>query len=228
MTQPDWAARVATDVARQVKRYRKIRGLSAQQLSDACAELGMTIQRSVLANFESGRRTTVTVAELLVLAKALGVPVPQLLYPIGEAPQVEALPGETRPTWATVRWFTGLAAFPKPDSAATTDSLVGTDADNRDWLDGGRPLSSHFQHSNLLFEIEQTYRLVKDRLHPDDVRMPMAVERLDRLERQLAEHRAQMRRAGCEPPPLPDRLRHVDTATSQPIPIPASLVTNAR
>ena len=69
----DWPARVAATVAREVRRYRESQRpkMSAQQLADRTAELGAPIPRSVLANLESGRRETVSVAEILVLAAAL-------------------------------------------------------------------------------------------------------------------------------------------------------------
>ncbi|MFD0393285.1 helix-turn-helix domain-containing protein [Streptomyces nogalater] len=72
-TETPWSERLALSVAQEVRRHRQRLGVSAQQLSERCAELGMPIQRSVLANMESGRRSTVTVAEVLILAAALDV-----------------------------------------------------------------------------------------------------------------------------------------------------------
>ena len=64
-----------------------------QQLADRTAELGMPIPRSVLANLESGRRDTVSVAEVLVLAAALDVAPIELICPVGFDKQTEMLPG---------------------------------------------------------------------------------------------------------------------------------------
>ncbi|NEA67519.1 helix-turn-helix transcriptional regulator [Streptomyces sp. SID12488] len=110
--QPDWSARLALSVAHEVRRHRQDQGLSAQQLSDRCAEIGMPIQRSVLANLESGRRTTVTIAEVLILAAALNIPPVLLVFPLGHAESCEVLPGETFDVLKGIDWFSGNRAEP--------------------------------------------------------------------------------------------------------------------
>ncbi|GAA3853904.1 hypothetical protein GCM10023084_05180 [Streptomyces lacrimifluminis] len=114
MTQPpapDWSTRLALSVAREVRRHRQSQGLSAQQLADRCTEVGMPIQRSVLANLESGRRTTVTIAEVLVLAAALNVPPAALVFPVGRTDVVEALPGKEIDPLNAVEWFSGVRSI---------------------------------------------------------------------------------------------------------------------
>jgi transcriptional regulator with XRE-family HTH domain len=105
--EPDWSARLAFSVAREVRRHRQAQGLSAQQLADRCAQIGMPIQRSVLANLESGRRTTITVAEVLVLAHALNVPPGVLMFPAGHEVQTEVLPGAYTEPGSAVDWLAG-------------------------------------------------------------------------------------------------------------------------
>lgn len=102
MGQPDWPGRIAATVASQMRKYRRERKISTQRLAVMTAELGMEIPRSVLANFESGRRETVTVAELLILAYALDVTPAMLLIPSGEA---EILPGITWPSEKAAHWL---------------------------------------------------------------------------------------------------------------------------
>lgn len=80
--------------------------MSAQQLADRCAQLGFPLHRSVIANLENGRRPTVSVAELLVLAEALGVPAARLLIPLDNG-DVETLPGRPVNPWTALRSFTG-------------------------------------------------------------------------------------------------------------------------
>lgn len=75
-----WEAEVTGRVARNVQEYRRESGLSAQRLSDETATLGYPIARNTIANLEAGRKATVTVQEVLVLAEALGVPFAALLY----------------------------------------------------------------------------------------------------------------------------------------------------
>ncbi|MFE9432192.1 helix-turn-helix domain-containing protein [Streptomyces sp. NPDC006640] len=114
MTQPpapDWSTRLALAVAQEVRRHRQEQGLSAQQLADRCAQIGMPIQRSVLANLESGRRTTVTVAEVLVLAHALNVPPGVLMFPVGHEQESEVLPGSWVEPGSAVEWLAGRSFF---------------------------------------------------------------------------------------------------------------------
>lgn len=105
---PDWATRLAQTIAGEVRRHRQRRKMSAQQLSDRCAELGMPIQRSVLANLESGRRTTVNVAEVLVLAAALDVSPGELIFPVGYSQVVEILPRDKREPLFGIDWIAGI------------------------------------------------------------------------------------------------------------------------
>jgi transcriptional regulator with XRE-family HTH domain len=107
VTLDDWQGRVARMVAREIRRYRDERKLSAQQLADRTAELGMEIPRSVLANLESGRRETVTVPEILVLAAALQVAPVELLCPVGFDEQIEILPGRMMDPLSASRWVDG-------------------------------------------------------------------------------------------------------------------------
>ncbi len=105
----DWPTRVARLVAREVRRYRERQRpkMSVQKLADKTDELGMLIPRSVLANLESGRRDTISVAEVLVLAAALDVAPIDLICPVGFDQQTEMLPGATMDPLSAMRWFTG-------------------------------------------------------------------------------------------------------------------------
>jgi len=94
-------------LANGIRRYRQERRMSTQQLADRTAELGMPIQRSVLANLENGRRGSVSVAELLILAAALGAAPIDLLYPVGLEEQIEMLPGRMADSLGVVSWFCG-------------------------------------------------------------------------------------------------------------------------
>jgi transcriptional regulator with XRE-family HTH domain len=70
-------------VAERIKRLRKARGWSAEQLAEACADAGMPeLNRSVIANIESRRRKHVTVEEALALAYVLDVAPVHLFVPI--------------------------------------------------------------------------------------------------------------------------------------------------
>lgn len=81
--------------------------MSAQQLADQCKELGLTLNRQLISNLENGRRDSVSVAELFVLAKALNVPPLLLTVPLGHEPTTEILPGRVGDTWLAAKWITG-------------------------------------------------------------------------------------------------------------------------
>jgi transcriptional regulator with XRE-family HTH domain len=117
VTQADWPERVARVIAGEVRRYRQERKMSAQQLADRTAQLGMPMPRSVLANLESGRRTTVSAAEVMILSAALDVAPIELLYPAGFESETEVLPGRSVDPLGAVRWFSGEMKLDVSDTA---------------------------------------------------------------------------------------------------------------
>jgi hypothetical protein len=76
----------------------------------------MPIPRSVLANFESGRRGTVSVAELLVLAGALDCPPVELIVPLAPDGAVELLPHRLSSAREADAWFTAPRRCPRCDN----------------------------------------------------------------------------------------------------------------
>jgi transcriptional regulator with XRE-family HTH domain len=85
-----WSSATQT-VARQVRELRDRRGWSADDLAAECARLGAPdLNRNVIANLESDRRTYVTADELLVLAYALDVAPVHLLVPIDVRDDLDA------------------------------------------------------------------------------------------------------------------------------------------
>ncbi len=110
-TEPLEAVAPVQALARRVREVRTARGWSAQELAQRCAALGMpALDRSTIANIESGRRQRVGVDELLVLALALGVAPVHLLVPLTE------------------QWY-----------AATPDRVTGTSR-VREWVRGNYPM----------------------------------------------------------------------------------------
>lgn len=218
--QPDWAIRVTHVVAAQVRRYRKERGLSAQRLADRCAELGMGIARSTLADLETGRRDSVTVAELLILAAALEVPPVELAVPLARREQVEILPGVEIPVWDAARWFRGDGALVEHSGSG----FAVEDADGEDQDQGERmrdlPIDWLRVHEHLVREC-LAGRLVIGKLAEilsppglsgapagEDMRRFLAAQERDlaRSEQELGRHRAIMRYKGWLVPPLPAEL----------------------
>lgn len=107
-----WAAREAAGIGQRVARRRAAMRLSAQQVADRCADLGMpALTRQVLARLEHGRRESVSTAELAVIAAALETAPVLLLYPVGLAETVEFLPGKLAPPYDAARWWDGEASL---------------------------------------------------------------------------------------------------------------------
>ena len=94
-------------IAAEVKRLRGKR--SGQWLSDRTAELGHRLSRTTLSEMESGSRKHFTVAELVVLARALNTGPAALVFPGPYVDgMVEVLPGVEVSEIRAVQWFSGL------------------------------------------------------------------------------------------------------------------------
>lgn len=117
MTQPRSPHRV---IAERVKALRKGRGWSAQRLADEMKKVGISWDRSIVANLEYGRRAAVSVEEWLALAYVLDVAPLHLLVP-------------TKGT--TYR----VLAQPRPGEQYERDAEAHLD-DVRQWISGKHPL----------------------------------------------------------------------------------------
>jgi transcriptional regulator with XRE-family HTH domain len=212
VTVEDWQRHVVDVIASQVRRYRHERGMSAQQLADTCTDLGLPIQRSVLANFENGRRPTISVPELLVFAAALDVPPVLLLLPLGQEQQAEILPGRASPTADALAWLIGewsaeageddWAAAQRYREAASTvaqfrlhRNLLQSWQESRIQGDWFRREAEEFRQGNNPDEAD---RYVKEAQRED--------ESADEAWRRLRRLRTAMRGRTLDPPPLPPPL----------------------
>ncbi|MFJ6742893.1 helix-turn-helix domain-containing protein [Streptomyces sp. NPDC091279] len=122
---PEWEDRVKANVAGEVRRRRKEMGWSAQDLADRCEELGHPIPRNVIANMESGRRATLPLVDVIVLAAALETYPVCLIFPVGYVERTQELPfQELVPTWDALRRFTGDEDIPLHDAGLVPDFEV--------------------------------------------------------------------------------------------------------
>jgi transcriptional regulator with XRE-family HTH domain len=200
---------MARQVAREVRRYRESQRprMSTRQLADRTAELGMEIPRSVLANLESGRRETVTVAEVLVLAAALGVAPIELICPVGFDKQTEMLPGRMMDPLAAMRWFTGEWKLDVSD-AVTTMREPGAGEHSSTYL-----LEYHDELITRLHSQEaEAHRAVADAAKEDAderargearYRMMALEEWRDFIREPLRRTREEMRERGMQLPDVP-------------------------
>ncbi|WP_073947056.1 helix-turn-helix domain-containing protein [Streptomyces kebangsaanensis] len=129
---PEWADRIKANVAGEVRRRRKEMGWSAQDLADECERLGHPIPRNVIANMESGRRASLPLVDVMVLAAALETYPVCLIFPVGYVEETQELPFQGLvPTWEALRRFTGEEDVPGYDAGLVPDfelhaSLVRT------------------------------------------------------------------------------------------------------
>jgi hypothetical protein len=147
----------------------------------------------MIADLENGRRATVSVAELLILAAALGVEPVLLVVPLGRQPTVEILPGREAGTWQATQWVSGRGGIPDLVAAAPPSRYVGL----------------YDQHRQLVRDIADS--LWRIEALQDD---PEALERLSGVRRSLERALASVRRDLCSldliPPELPPELAHID------------------
>lgn len=103
----DWDARITKDVIGAISRRRKEMGMTAQELADETARLGFEVPRNVIANWESGRRKTVTVPELIIVAEALCISPAELVFSPALGGSVTYLPEDDTFRWSAFSRFTG-------------------------------------------------------------------------------------------------------------------------
>ncbi|WP_327662349.1 MULTISPECIES: helix-turn-helix domain-containing protein [unclassified Streptomyces] len=198
----EWEDHVMATVAGAVRRRRKELRWSAQDLADKCEEIGYPIPRNVIANMESGRRATLPLVEVMVLARALRVTPIGLIYPVGYVPRVRALPYEdARPTWDALQWFTGESPdFGSEDSML--DHFLAHDLELR---------------SALAAVESEDYERWKVRTAANHIQREAAERALARYSDQaaqakaaLSEYRRLIRAEGGTPPDLPPQLTEDD------------------
>lgn len=213
----DWAKRWAVTTGRCVRRWRTERQLSAQKLADKCAALGLpSLTRTVITKLENGRKESVSTAELMVLAKALGVPPVMLMFPFGEHRMVEITPGEFIDPLDAVYWVAGQDPD-NPGEAAEKGSALALFMIHRQIAD------AMLRQRRLWEEMMPPSWIPATRVHevtPDEMREMMNLPPLPEEERILRDlqynarllrtTRDAIRKLGMEPPPLPPGLANVE------------------
>jgi transcriptional regulator with XRE-family HTH domain len=100
-----WPSEITGRIAAEIKRLRGDR--SGQWLSDQTEKLGHRVSRSTISEIETGRRKSITVADLIILAAALDTVPIALIYPGPYNETVRVLPTlRVAQIWGA-RWFSG-------------------------------------------------------------------------------------------------------------------------
>lgn len=203
----EWVDQVMATVAGEVRRRRKELRWSAQDLADRCAEIGHPIPRNVIANMESGRRSTLPLVDVMVLAKALRTYPICLVYPVGYVDRVQRLPlQDSQPTWDAMRWFTGDVV---DDLGAEVDMLRNF-----------RAHASHQRAALAALKGEKHERWKAETApNPADREEALSAqadyaERAVQAKYRLRSARAFIREDGGTPPDLPTELADVDPPES--------------
>jgi transcriptional regulator with XRE-family HTH domain len=100
-------ARPTAVLIANIKRLRRKRGLTAQQLSERLIELGVNIGRVGVAKMEGGNRRSISIEELFAMALALNVSPLTLLVPEAEDEHVEITPTTTVTSSEVGLWVAG-------------------------------------------------------------------------------------------------------------------------
>lgn len=188
-------------IAGEIRRHRLAAGVSAQQLSDACARHGAVIPRTVISNIENGRRTNISVSELLILARALGVPPVALIFPVGYVSEVEFLPEKESAPLEAVDWFAGEGL---PPGVKETAWPPGTGSVQK-WA-----VYLNRQHRDLVYKIFSLRRgaFEYQTMYPHEgdqaEEVLIARQRADVFVSHLSDLRKEMSRRGLLLPDIPD------------------------
>jgi transcriptional regulator with XRE-family HTH domain len=205
---------MADEVGGRVAFFRARQKVSAEELARRCKARGMpSITRTVITKLENKRRDAVSTAEVQVLAAALGVPPLALLYPLGERQTAEILPGETRPVWEAVTWFTGETAV------GSREYILGPDGES-----GAKIVTSN--QDTAIVQTYSTHQYLADLWMRQSLALASApagdasaeAEKRDRAQREstrhyqqeievmLRQHRGAMRAMELALPPLAPEL----------------------
>jgi transcriptional regulator with XRE-family HTH domain len=180
MTQ-DWVEDLHRRIAAAIKAARGNR--PAQWLADETKRLGYPISRAAIANYESGRKKGLDVAELLVLAAALRIPPLTLLFPQLPDGTVELLPGTGTTSWDAAAWFSGEASSPDPSNDPWPTSK------EFELLRAVRERRTQLLETAQFLELANRFaRSARDehwRITPSDPEMRAFTEQLETLKREI-------------------------------------------
>lgn len=140
----------------RIKEVRTKRGWTVDDLAARCAQVGMEkLNRSVIANFESGRRQYVTVDEAAVLAYVLDVAPVHLHVPIEVDEAVDAHRYQPAPDrFLTIgqarEWFRGRYCPPGRDPR-----VYWSEVPRAEW-DPPRPSDDDISDAGARFDLVET------------------------------------------------------------------------
>lgn len=186
-----WSSGFTAAVGRQVRLRRQAMGLTAAQLSEACTGLGVDVPSRTITNWETGKRATIAVTELMAVAEALGVAPIGLMFPLGQAEEVEVLPGREVAMWDAVAWFTDEALLEEAAPAGSARAAM----------------NAYRGHAAAVHTTLMSLRIREERRRQAGANLAYADAMLKDDLAALRALREEMRADGLVPPPIPERLQ---------------------
>ncbi|MEU4200831.1 helix-turn-helix transcriptional regulator [Streptomyces sp. NPDC026294] len=211
MTQNDWSLAFTASVAERLRAARKSAGLTVAEAAEACDGAGLSVPRTTITNLEIGRRSSVDLAELLVLADVYAVPPVSLLFPLGTAATVAVLPGREVPTWDAVAWFTGETSLKLPVPEGSAREILDVFRAHHDAvetaLSSSRLASERRRKASTSLDPQRRERLLSAAASYEQVAYDDC--------RELRLFRDRMRERGLMLPTLPDDLAFIEDAENE-------------
>jgi len=170
MSNDDWAAEITSRIGGEIKRLRGKR--SGQWLSDRTDELGQRVSRSTISEIETGRRKSITVTDLILLAAALNTTPVALVYPGPYTEPTRFTPNQEVPEIWAAQWFSGLhRSVSHLPFVGVGETLTVSDpqeyTDNMRRLRAGRRIWQLSEDKAALWRDLQVQTYKQRRKHPD-------------------------------------------------------------
>ncbi len=196
-TSDEIAAPITRVIAKRVRSLRQEQNLNGPAFAKRLEDHGLNWNRTTLAKFETMRRASVTVQELLALALALNVPPVMLLADPRAVDQVPITADASLPAWSALLWMIGRLGVTLPGETRA--------------VEGG-----HYQQSTELIHagwsiVELVFELNRVEYSAFSDESPAEQQRRDdeRHRAALLRLRLPMRRVLDMGAPLPDALTGV-------------------
>lgn len=109
------SVRPSNGIGKRVANYRRLSGLTARELAER-AGLGLT--RGIITNIENGRKTDITVDQLLAISTVLDVPPVMIALPVDRPYESVQLDGSEEGQGTTVQAFEAVGRFLSKESSA--------------------------------------------------------------------------------------------------------------
>lgn len=169
------------------------------------------MDRAAISKIENGRRSTLELAEVLVLARSLQLAPVDLVFPLDGGDSASVSGNERLPMWEAAQWF----GAEEHDHVPADDSLRALHEEfRRHQIAVATATRSQFESAERRRQAAETL----DSSQRD--RLAEAAEHMERLAHldyvHLRDTRARIRDAGINPPPLPAELAFIDSATQEP------------